>query len=63
MMQFNYEGNIMLSWFNYERSIVVASFIGGNGFSIFETDDDIIWQLKLPKDVEESCFACMYQTH
>jgi hypothetical protein len=42
MMQFNYEGNIMLSWFNYERSIVVASFIGGNGFSIFETDDDII---------------------
>jgi hypothetical protein len=42
MMQFNYEGNIMLSWFNYERSIVVASFIGGNGFSTFETDDDII---------------------
>jgi hypothetical protein len=29
-------------WFIYERSIVVASFIGGNGFSTFETDDNII---------------------
>jgi hypothetical protein len=34
--------NIMPLWFNYGRNIVVASFIGGNGFSTFETNDNII---------------------
>ncbi len=34
--------NIMPLWFNYEKNIVVASFTRENGFSTFETDDNII---------------------
>jgi len=42
---------------------MVTSFVGGNGLSTLETNDNILWQLELHKYGKESCFACMHQTH
>jgi hypothetical protein len=47
----------------YKKVIMVTSFVGGNGLSTLETNDNILWQLELHKYGKESCFACMHQTH
>ncbi len=36
---------------------MVVSFVGRNGLSTLEIDDNILWQPKLHKDGEEYCFA------
>jgi hypothetical protein len=42
---------------------MVASFVGRNGLSTLEIDDNILWQPKLHKDGEEYCFAHAHTQH